>query len=179
MKIELKKIAFYERMSEETNAFTADIYINDVKTGYAKNDGQGGCTFYHAYQGKEQLLKEAEIFAKSLPKTKHEFSGKTYEFDSNLESIIDHMFEQYLTAKENAKFAKKREKAYLTSIVFGKPNGTSYRSIGWKQKGITIEFLKATAHGITAIKNAIASAKKECGEGDVILNTNLPKEWIE
>ena len=179
MKIELKKIAFYERMSEETNAFTADIYVNGVKTGYAKNDGQGGCTFIHAYEGKSLLLHEAETYAEALPPIQVTFADKTHSMKMNLEMLVDNLFEEYITTKERGKFLKKREKACLNSIVFGSPNGTSYRSFGWKQKGITIEQLKLTPNGVTAIKNAIASAKKECGEGEVILNTNLPKEWIE
>ena len=52
MQIELKNIKFFEAMSEETNAFVADVYVNKVKVAYAKNDGHGGCTFYHAYEGK-------------------------------------------------------------------------------------------------------------------------------
>ncbi len=33
-------------MSEETNCFVADLYINGKKIGYVKNDGRGGCTDY-------------------------------------------------------------------------------------------------------------------------------------
>jgi hypothetical protein len=35
MKIELKKVQIYNKLSEETTAFTADIYVNGVKAGYA------------------------------------------------------------------------------------------------------------------------------------------------
>lgn len=45
MKIELKNFQFFERMSEETNAFVADVYVNGVKVAYAKNDGRGGETY--------------------------------------------------------------------------------------------------------------------------------------
>ena len=46
MKIELKKISFSERMSDETNCFIADLYINGKKVGECNNDGRGGCTNY-------------------------------------------------------------------------------------------------------------------------------------
>jgi len=39
MKVELKNVKFSEHMSEETNAFTADVYVDGKKCGYAKNDG--------------------------------------------------------------------------------------------------------------------------------------------
>lgn len=48
MKIELKKIHFSEQLSEETHAFTANIYINGTHAGYAKNNGRGGATYYQA-----------------------------------------------------------------------------------------------------------------------------------
>lgn len=62
MKIELKNIKFSEALSEETNAFVADVYVNEQKVAYAKNDGHGGCTFYHAYEGMRELVEQAEQF---------------------------------------------------------------------------------------------------------------------
>ena len=177
MKIELKKIAFYERMSEETNAFNADIYVNGIKTGYAKNDGQGGCTWYHPYEGKQDLLKQAEAYAKSLPSTSHEFMGKTMVLDTNLESIIDDLLGKHLIAKENEKFQKKIQKSCLTNIVWGVENGSSFRSMGWKN--VTIEQLLNTPNGIAAIKNAIARVKREMKEGEKIFNNNIPIELYQ
>ena len=46
MKIEIKNIKHSPSLSEETNAFTADIYVNGVKAGSAMNRGHGGCTDY-------------------------------------------------------------------------------------------------------------------------------------
>ena len=37
MNIELRKLKIVESMSEETTAFTADIYVDGYKSGYAKN----------------------------------------------------------------------------------------------------------------------------------------------
>lgn len=177
MKIELKKIAVYERMSEETTAFNAEIYADGINIGYAKNDGQGGCTFYHAHQGKQDLMAKAEAYAKTLPPIQYELGeGRKGEIAMNLEHLIDELVEQYLQTKENAKFAKKREKAYLTNIVFGKPNGTSYKSIGWK---ITIAEICNMKGGEDKIKEVIAKVKKDLKEGEKILNTNLPIEWIK
>ena len=38
MKLELKKIAHYERLSEETNAYNADVYLDGVRCMAASND---------------------------------------------------------------------------------------------------------------------------------------------
>ena len=77
MKIELKSIKFSEAMSEETNAFTANLYINGKKVGYCKNQGHGGCTDYNADEPKfRTIIAEAEAYCKALPKTKWK-TGRT------------------------------------------------------------------------------------------------------
>lgn len=44
MKIELKRLKVYPRMSDETLAFVADVWVDGKKVGTAKNDGHGGQT---------------------------------------------------------------------------------------------------------------------------------------
>jgi hypothetical protein len=44
MDIKLKNIHVDHRLSEETNAFTADLFINGKNVGTAMNSGQGGMT---------------------------------------------------------------------------------------------------------------------------------------
>jgi len=41
MKIELKNIKHMPSLSEETEAFSANLYINDVKAGIGSNGGRG------------------------------------------------------------------------------------------------------------------------------------------
>ena len=73
MKIELKNVKFYESMSEETNCFEADVFINGKKIAYAKNTGQGGSTDYHVHDFKlHSVLREAENHFLSLPKERNE-----------------------------------------------------------------------------------------------------------
>lgn len=56
MKIELKNIHHSPQLSEETLAFTANLYINGTHVGYAKNHGRGGTTHYQAKDEKGKLL---------------------------------------------------------------------------------------------------------------------------
>jgi len=163
MKIELKKISFNERMSEETSCFVADLYINGKKVGYCKNDGHGGCTDYRG-DSKEnnQIIAKAEEHFKSLPKVKAE--GYNFEFQPTLENAIDEQLENYLKQKTE----KKMQKLMQTAILFGLPNGSSYTKLSWKSKtplsGIPKNILQQT---IDEIK------RKHCTNGIVILNTNL------
>jgi len=67
MKIELRKISFNERMSEETNCFVADLYINDKKVGYVKNDGCGSQTDYRGNShANNETIRKAEAYLQNL-----------------------------------------------------------------------------------------------------------------
>ena len=163
MKIELKKISFNERMSEETNCFVADLYINGKKVGYVKNEGCGGCTDYHGYTKEDNLIiREAEAYCKTLPRVRVE----EYDFDyqPTLESMIDEEFEKYLKEKEG----KKMQKLFTTAIVIGVPNGNSYRYTKFK-----VPLSKLSETQLTFY---VAKIVSECKDKEVLLNTNLKFE---
>lgn len=103
MKIELKRISYSERLSEETNAFAADVYIDGKKVAYAKNDGHGGCTFIHPFPGMRAELEKAEAYCKTLPK----YLGK---YEMNLETKVDELLEEELGKRFMAKVRKKQDK---------------------------------------------------------------------
>lgn len=42
MKLELKKIKYSPSLSKETNAFTAELWVDDMPTADCLNSGQGG-----------------------------------------------------------------------------------------------------------------------------------------
>lgn len=44
MRIELRRVEHSPALSRETNAFSADVWIDGRKEGCAYNQGQGGCT---------------------------------------------------------------------------------------------------------------------------------------
>ena len=165
MKIELKNIKFSEFMSEETNAFVCDVFINGVKSAYAKNDGHGGCTFYNAYEGKRELVEQAEKFCLGLPP----INSYGMELKMNLEFKIDLLFEEWLKEKDEAKFKKKLEKDCLKGICVKTING--YSLIQWK--GHTLESILQHPQGKLTIKTKLNELKKE---GKEVLNKNLPIE---
>ena len=166
MKIELKKISFSERMSEETNCFVADLYINGKKVGYCKNDGRGGCNEIHGKTKEDNMLiAEAEAYFKSLPKTKAE--GYNFEYQPSLEYFIDDLLDNYLKQRE----AKKLQKRMQTAIIFGIPNDIKYSFINYKRLLSSFE--------TSQLQTVVDQIKtKYCKDGVVILNTNLAELGI-
>lgn len=63
MKIEIKNLKINKRMSEETNCFSATLYLDGVKRGEVYNHGHGGCNIYSDRKAQDEL----EAYAKSLP----------------------------------------------------------------------------------------------------------------
>jgi len=171
MKIELKKISFNERMSEETNCFVADLYINGKKAGYCKNDGRGGCTEYHGNTKADNvLIREAEAYCKSLSKIRSKtlYFG-SLEYDQSLESVIDDLLDAHLKAKDLERIEKKMHKAYLSAICYGKKvaNGYEYATTFWKGRTLSqipLQYLQKAYDDVKA---------KKLQSGDVILNDNL------
>lgn len=166
MKIELKRISFYERMSEETNCFAADLYINGKKVGYVKNDGQGGCTNYYGCTKEDnQIIREAEAYCKTLPKVKY----LEHEWEQSLEHLIDTLFEEHIVAKLKAKEEKKMQKLFQTAIVFGKPNAPQYRYMNFKQPLSSIPMSKLVFYVAKVVSD-------HCRDGVQLLNTNFKFE---
>jgi hypothetical protein len=164
MKLELKSVKFYESMSEETNCFQADLFVNGKKVAYVKNDGQGGSTDYNAYPNMREQLKEAEAYALAQPEIKDDNSD--FSFKSDLEAIIDFvLFENWIKIKEE----KKREKNYEKGIVYGNKN--CYKLISWK--GTTLKAFMQSEVGLARVKKIVEDLK---AKGETVMNTNLPFE---
>jgi hypothetical protein len=167
MKIEIRKISFYERMSEETNCFVADLYINGKKVGICKNDGHGGCSEYHGdSKENDQIIREAEAYCKTLPKVK----CGTMEWEQNLEDYIDQLLEDHLKAKAQ----KKVEKLMLTAILWGVPNSGCYTAL--KYAVPLTHVAKVQPIKLQETVNAIKF--KYCCGNVQILNTNLKELGI-
>lgn len=77
--ISIANFEWYERMSEETNAFCGDLILDGIKVGDCSNEGRGGCANYHAY-GNWELAREIE---------KEVFEVENYCFPSMKLSLYD------------------------------------------------------------------------------------------
>lgn len=184
MNIELKSIQIFERMSEETTAFCASLYIDGKKVGEAKNDGRGGSTEYHAvHPDYWPLIKKAEQYCEGLPplllEGVHE-GGKPVYLPMNLENFIDEIVTKFAEEKETTRFKKKMQKDQLDAILIG--NDTAYSMIYWKipasKKKKPLADLLSNPEGMKLIKKEVQKRKASMQAGQRILNTNIPKELL-
>ena len=176
MQIELKNVKIAEHLSEETTAFTADLYVNSRKIAFVKNEGQGGSTHYQLYKKEDTpILRQAEEYCKSLPPAIYDDTptkGQTLTLPMDLENFIDAMLNVHLMEK----FKKKMEKHQEDSILYGIAGTQYYR----------LKFLKPIAE-ILKLPNGIEVLRKniqekilpKLKEGESILNTNLPPELMQ
>ncbi|RZJ92819.1 MAG: hypothetical protein EOO20_00455 [Chryseobacterium sp.] len=178
MKIELKNIHHSVQLSEETEAFTANLYIKGIHAGYAKNNGTGGPTdYYHENEKGRELIREAEAYCRTLPDKQYPKDRymEAFSVPMNLENYIDDIVNRYIEKKEQASFAKKMDKAMERGIVFGIA-GESFTTLAF-----TSPFAKVLSHpkATEIITNAIVNkVLPDLKDGNIILNTNIPESIL-
>jgi hypothetical protein len=94
MKLELRKFKSAEFASEETLCFSADVYVDGVHIGSARNDGQGGSTFVSPLPDAAARAKLDAFFAwaRAQPAITTDLrnpDGSNYVMDVNAEYLID------------------------------------------------------------------------------------------
>lgn len=170
MNIELKNIKHSPSLSEETEAFTASLYINGKHAGYAKNAGRGGATNYYDKDAKgKELIKQAEDYTKTFKEPDDPFINMA------LEEKIDDLLYDHLQKKELEKFNKKLAKITDNGIAYGIPND-SYSYFTFNH---SMEKFLSINKGIEHIKNLIRDKIiPKLGTDKIILNTNIPEKLL-
>jgi hypothetical protein len=125
MMIEIKNVVYSERLSEETAAFSATIYINGKKRGDAKNAGHGGMTMIFP----RELAEEIEAHAKSLPQTK--IHGMLMQ--PTADTVIDNLLFDHLMRRN-----LKRQLAKKTIFVRGNKLYTITSKASFNQKDASV-----------------------------------------
>lgn len=183
MKLEVKNIKHARSLSEETNAFSADLFVDGIKTANCSNRGQGGSTditslyFENEIKMKKsrELLAKAEAFAKTLPGIKSDFSKKLLSM--NLEFYVDLEIEKDLSSAEIKRNLKNIDKQCLKSIVIiskkkledfksGKSVEIPYKLVGWKRPIADVP--------VETIKKQLPAVKLQLKGDEFIYNKNLP-----
>jgi hypothetical protein len=98
MKIELRRFTTNARLSQETTAFTADVWVDGKKVGYAENAGHGGNTHVRL---DPSVRAAVETHGKAL------LPAEYAAFTSGAEWIVDQLVEAMLQDKADKAFAKK------------------------------------------------------------------------
>jgi hypothetical protein len=170
MKIELKNVKFSEFASEETNCFAADLYVDGKKVGFCKNDGHGGNTWvYNSDANTLTKFREVEEYCKTLPPI--EFGD--FSIPSNLENVVDGLFEEWLKEKDKKRMQKKLEKSMLKGICIETENGFTLATFKMVGKVVPLADALKVQPVLEHIKQFCITEKQK---GNKILNTNLPFE---
>lgn len=101
MKIELKKIKYFEAGSEETFCFTADIWIDGRYQGSVRNDGHGGSHLI----SPPSLEAQINAWGRTLPQydlgiPSREDPSKPMMVSPDAESLINDIMTDWLHAKD-------------------------------------------------------------------------------
>lgn len=163
---ELKKVQHAEFRSEETNCFSADLYVNGKKLADCGNAGQGGSTDVRFYPEMRVLGNEIEKFLETQPKITPE--GYDFELDLDLEYIVDHLLAKHLEGKFFDKLRKQTNKF----LIF-KASDTFYPQYRWGK--LTIEEALKIEHCRKQIRDTIA---EETAKGHTLFNDNIPAELL-
>lgn len=138
MKLELQKVSFSEALSEDSSAFTADVYIDGVKRATAKNSGHGGPTSVDAYakprkspvgdeayfterKGNQVFLDQYEAWAAQLPPIETNLPGEgeaNFSYAHSLEADVDLLLEQWLKDRNTKKDEARLKRMCKTKWVF-------------------------------------------------------------
>lgn len=132
MKIELRKVQVYPRLSQETIAFNADLYLDGKKVGRAENDGHGGQTRVDGMPYPKFQEINAWVVANVPKETIDMGDGQAYVMEYDLPSYIDKLVEAYEQSRLDAKEAKRIAKADREAIAEFTAKGM--RTLRWQCK---------------------------------------------
>ena len=120
MKIELKNIKVIESMSDETNCYTASLYVDGTKIGEVSNHGHGGCDEFH---GDFEAFQKAETWLKENHPEVELWEGHTTPMD--MELYCGDIIETWRLTK-----ALKRD--LKGKVLFTEPGKPGVQALAWK-----------------------------------------------
>lgn len=123
LRLTVKNYKIAEWASEETDCYTASLYLDGKRIGTAQNDGHGGADFYDfvspdAKAAFEEYVEEWVASVQDDPK--HQINGKCY---AGAESLVAEACEVFRRQKE----MKRRLKGYAMVVRIERPEGWSTR----------------------------------------------------
>lgn len=168
-KIELKKVKTFR--GHDGIGLDCDLYVDGKKVAHVFDSAHGGENEYHAYgssteeyRANNKILEELEEYAKTLHPHKFpdELGGREYPQD--LGDIINNILNEI----EKEKLDKKMVKKFETHIIFGIPNGSSYKEISFGKPAIKLNTIP-----VARLQTEVDKIQMKLSEGEQIFNTNL------
>lgn len=137
MKIELKKLKIAKHLSEETLAYTADVYIDGKLAFHAKNDGQGGADVY--YRVGDVTVAEVDAWAKeNVPP----YVGELGTLEADMEMAIGNLIERMDAEKQLNRWLKSKvvliDDQDTTYTVACQPTQQNIDAVAAKNPGLVI-----------------------------------------
>lgn len=118
--IELRKITYSKALSEETSAYSADLYLDGALLAHVSNHGTGGCDSQHPAKGRTYAeIKALNDEIKSTYPSKDTgmvLNGKPFIMEQDLETVCGDLLNDHLVAKD-------LKRTLSSKIVFQKPDG--------------------------------------------------------
>lgn len=121
MKIELRKIHYSETFSQETSAYTADVYADGKLLGHARNDGNGGCDMLYPAKGRTNSDIEAvnEAVKKERGVEKVDLGdGHYFNHQIDLESVCHELLEAHLKARDEKREINRFKRDLSSRVIF-------------------------------------------------------------
>lgn len=102
MKIELKKVSYNNSLSEETSAYTAQVWVDGAHICDVSNHGQGGCDMQYPAKGKTQadITRLDETIKATYPKNSYVAGGERHEYDADLETVCGDLLAEHLVTRD-------------------------------------------------------------------------------
>jgi hypothetical protein len=117
MFIELRKVKYSASLSEETAAFTAELYFDGKKVGTASNHGTGGSNHIRIDTPTDRL-RFGEFIA-SLPPEPCDWGDKT-PIKMTEDYFISKLVDDFLKEKDRQKYEKKFQKRAIEARKTGR-----------------------------------------------------------
>jgi hypothetical protein len=129
---ELKKISYNSRLSEETSAYAAQLWVDGKHIADVSNHGHGGCDSAHPAKGCTRSdINEIEDFIKAntVPEdTGMKLHGEAFMTQPDLESICGDLLSDYLVEKDLKRLLGR-------TVAFYDPKANAVRSYKGKFTG--------------------------------------------
>lgn len=132
MNIELKSVKCAAFASQETNCYSASLWVEGKKIGTVSNEGHGGCDSFH---GDWDAYRAADKWCKAnLPKWT--LGGCSDEpHDTDLELHCGSLFQTWI-------YTRDLKRGLKTKVIFRKPDGSIYELKHKGQVGAAIASVK-------------------------------------
>jgi hypothetical protein len=117
MKIELKNIRHLASKTQETNCYSASLYVDGKKIGEVSNDGHGGPDMFH---GDRSAYSEADKWVKAnIPPTDE------YSTEMDIELVCAELLDDWL-------FRKDLKAALRSKVLILKPGDKNIYELAFK-----------------------------------------------